>query len=266
MGKIRVKVLGDEEQEEKQKKKAEKRQEAKKAKEEPVEIKAAASSETVEEKTTEATDKQKKGKKEKFAKKETKHSRSKRYQAAVESVDKNKTYTLDEALGILPQLKVASFDETVELHINTTESGISGSVTLPHGTGKKVRVAVATDDVIKEIEAGKINFDILLAQPQMMPKLAKVARILGPRGLMPNPKNGTITQNTEETIKKFEAGQVHYKTEAKFPLLHLAVGKVSFGDKKLKENIQAAMSTLPAAKIKKVVLKSTMSPAIKVTL
>lgn len=198
-------------------------------------------------------------------KKETssKKSRSDKYLEVRAKVDANKKYRLAEALDVLPSLKVAKFDETVELHINTTEPGISGTVVLPHGTGKQIRVAIADDDVIAEIVKGKINFDVLVATPQTMPKLAKVAKVLGPRGLMPNPKNGTVSQNPEDVVKKFQGGQIGFKTEAKLPVLHVAVGKVSFGKEKLTENINTMLSAVNKDKVKKITLKSTMSPAIK---
>src|SRR5690606_26334359 len=160
----------------------------------------------------------------------------------------------------------AKFDETVELHINTTEPGISGQLKLPHGTGKEIKVAIVDDAVLAEIEKGKMNFDILIAAPQMMPKLAKVARVLGPKGLMPNPKNGTISENPEEAAKKFLGGQMSVKTENKVPVIHLAVGKISFEDDKLSENIKTVGSAIKRDRIKKIVLKSTMSPAIRLTI
>jgi len=127
-----------------------------------------------------------------------------------------------------------------------------------------VRVAVADEKLIEEIESGKIDFDILLASPSIMPKLARLAKILGPRGLMPNPKNGTITDNPEALIKKYEAGQINIKTEAKAPVIHLAVGKMSFGEKKLADNIESAVNAIKKENIQKIVLKSTMSPGIKI--
>lgn len=188
------------------------------------------------------------------------------------NVDKNKKYRLQEAITILEKLKRAKFDETVELHINTISTGISERVTLPHGTGKKIRIEIANmgedakhvEELIKKVESGQIEFDVLIATPDSMPKLAKIARVLGPRGLMPNPKNGTISTNTAEVAKKYEGGQVNLKTEAKFPLLHLSVGKISFGDKKLTENIKAAVDAIKTKNIQTLTIKSTMSPGIKV--
>lgn len=171
--------------------------------------------------------------------------------------------TLHASIEQLRKFKKSSFDETVELHINTKEKGISGTVILPHGTGKTLRVKVADDTVIAEVEKGKIDFDVLVATPQMMPKLAKVAKVLGPRGLMPNPKNGTISGNPEDAVKKLQGGQIAFRTESVAPVIHLSVGKLSFDDKALSENITTALSAVGGGKIEKVVLKSTMSPAIR---
>lgn len=266
MGKIRVKTIGIEEEEDKQKKQAKQRAEAKKMEKkavEPVIANEAKQSQEIASAPVPRDDKPKKSMVKKTKGGVVKKVRSEKYKTVVKLVDQNKTYTLKEALELLPKLKVAKFDETVELHVNTTETGISGTISLPHGSGKQVRVAIADDAVIESIQNGKIDFDILVATPQMMPKLARVAKVLGPKGLMPNPKNGTITDKPEEVAKKFIAGQMRYKTEAKNPIIHVSAGKMSFGDKKLSENITAMLSAVGISKIKKVVLKSTMSPAIR---
>ncbi|MBP6913237.1 MAG: hypothetical protein KBC00_01355 [Candidatus Levybacteria bacterium] len=166
----------------------------------------------------------------------------------------------------LRKFKASSFDETVELHINTREKGISGTVVLPHGTGKKLNIKIADDQLITEIEKGKISFDVLVAHPSVMPKLAKVAKILGPRGLMPNPKNGTISTEPEKAAEKLSAGQIGYKTESTAPIIHLSVGKLSFEDKKIADNITTVLSAIGNSKINSVILKSTMSPAVKISL
>lgn len=276
MGKIRVKTLGLEELEEQQKQKAKVKKEQKKARktakgahggervvsmapsEEEIERLSVVSSPLSEtsQPVAQSTGQQKTDNRKKRA-------RSKKYQTVAKLVDKNKTYALEQALELLPRLKLSNFDETVELHINTSENGISGNLTLPHGTGKKTKVAIADDKLIAEVEKGKIDFDVLLATPDTMPKLAKVAKFLGPRGLMPSPKNGTITQNPQELIKKYERGQINFRTESKAPIIHLSVGKLSTGSEKLAENIKAVLLAIQAAKIKKAVLKSTMSPGIK---
>lgn len=284
MGKIRVKTLGDEEQELKDKAEQEAKRAArmaesersddgqeKKAREEAIESQEneqttpensdlASQGQALQEETSEEKPKAKK-EKEKFIKKKV---RSEAYKAKIMEIEKNKTYSLTDGLELLRKVKIAKFDETVELHINTTEAGISGTVKLPHGTGKEIRVAVADDAVLAEVEKGKINFDILIATPDMMPKLARVARVLGPRGLMPNPKNGTISQDPSEAAKKFQGGQISFKTESKLPLIHLSVGKTSFEDKQLEENIKTIFTTIKRNRIKNVTLKSTMSPGIRI--
>ncbi len=274
MGKIRVKTIGDDSEETEKKKSDVKRAEKKarsasedkasEATEEP-EKKAEINEPEVKQEAQQPeeqakTETPKKEKKSKFAKK---RKRSANYAAKVMEIDKKKTYSLQEAIELLRKVKMAKFDETVELHINTTESGISGLVKLPHGTGKEIKVAVADDEVIAQVEKGKINFDVLIADPSMMPKLAKVAKFLGPRGLMPNPKNGTISEDPQEAMKKFQGGQISFKTEAKNPLLHVSVGKTSFKDEQLSQNIQTLIAAVKKDRIAKVILKSTMSPGIK---
>jgi large subunit ribosomal protein L1 len=189
--------------------------------------------------------------------------RSNKYYAVAKMVDKTKTYSLKDALTLLPKIHLAKFDETIELHINTTQNGIRVNTNLPHGTGKKLKVAIANDKIIESVAKGKIDFDVLLAEPLMMPKLARIAKFLGPRGLMPNPKNGTISNNPKELAKKYEQGRLTIKTESKTPIMHVAVGKLSFGEKKLRENIQAVFIAVKPENIKNVTLKSTMSPGIK---
>lgn len=274
MGKIRVKTLGDEELEQQQAKEDKKRKEQKKtvkapgmkggeriASVGPTEEELEAVGEKLEEEKTETEEKKEK----KIIQRNKKASpHSQNYNSLSNLIDKTKSYSIKEGLEILNKLQRGKFDETVEIHINTTNPGISGNVTLPNGTGKKTRVAIATDELISEIEKGVINFDILVAVPSQMAKLAKVAKVLGPRGLMPNPKNGTITEKPEDMVKKYEGGQINFKTESKNPLLHLTVGKMSFGESKLLENIEVMISAVKKSNIVNATLKSTMSPAIKI--
>lgn len=280
MGK--VKTFDPEKEAQKEAEKAQKEQErlakieeAKKAasKSKKAEEAVSVESEVKEEKETEKTEK--KGKKvSKYAAKKgaNRRERSENYKKAVALVDKSKHYGVKEAIELLDKTHLSKFDETVELHINTNAAGLSGQVTLPHGTGKTLRVAIiapakdakAADALLKEIEAGKINFDVLVATPDAMPKLARVAKVLGPKGLMPNPKNGTISPNPEAVAKSYEGGQMYFKTEAKMPVMHVAVGKLSFGPEKLSQNIDAMLKAVKSENIKNVFLKSTMSPAVKV--
>lgn len=253
MGKIKTRTIGDEnletKQKQEQKQKAAEKKLAKDSAEPVSEIKAEEPKQTKAKKVV------------KKAKKAAPHSSS--YQKMVALVDKNKKYNLSEALELLERLKRSKFDETVELHINTIETGVSGQVTLPHGTGKEVRVAIANDEILAKVAAGKIDFDILLADPSMMPKLARVARILGPKGLMPNPKNATLVKDPAKAAENFKKGQINFKTELKAPIIHLIVGKLSFGGKKLAENIDTMIGAIRRDKIRNVTLKSTMSPGIK---
>ncbi|MGH7245760.1 MAG: 50S ribosomal protein L1 [Candidatus Levyibacteriota bacterium] len=277
MGKVRINTIGDEAAEKEQKVKAEKRKEAKKfekkaEEKDQVETKTQPQEEAPkEEKAAEKTAEEPK-KEKKIKQKNTKaRERSEKYKTAKALIDKNKFYSVKEALELVEKAHLAKFDETVELHVNTLTTGVTGNVTLPHGTGKKTRVAIlaptkdpkGTEDLLKEIESGKINFDILVATPDAMPKLAKVARILGPKGLMPNPKNGTITPKPEEVAKKYEGGQINFKTEAKAPIIHMTVGKLSFGKDKLAENITTAFTAIQSQNMKSAVVKSTMSPSVK---
>ncbi|MGA2967787.1 MAG: 50S ribosomal protein L1 [Candidatus Levyibacteriota bacterium] len=274
MGKIRVKAFGDEEQEQKQKDEEKKRKQAKKTAKAPgmkggervvavgpseeelaaLEVKA---QESVEEPKSEV-----KHKKER----EQKAFHSQKYQTLSDQFDRTKTYSIKEALELLEKLQRKSFDETVELHLNTVSTGVSGQITLPHGTGKTTRVAIADDKLIADVERGVINFDVLVAEPAMMAKLAKVAKILGPKGLMPNPKNGTITPKPEEVAKKYSGGQINFKTETKAPIIHLTVGKMSFGPEKLTENIEALIAAIKKVNIVNATLKSTMSPGLKISI
>lgn len=189
--------------------------------------------------------------------------RGRRHKQALATVDKTKLYSLPEALELLRKVGYTKFDGTVELHINTVEKGISGQVSLPHGTGKQTRVAIADDKLVEQVEKGKIDFDVLLATPDMMAKLAKVAKFLGPRGLMPNPKNGTIADDPQKLAQSMSQGnRLRFKTETS-PIIHLSVGRLSMKDSELVDNIQAILSAIGSGKIKNITLKSTMSPGIK---
>lgn len=278
MGKIRVKVLGDEttEQQE-QEKQAEKRDQkamregGKKAHipgmkggERTTTVGVSEEEIAAELDSTPVDDDGKQENKGKKQKKEEKVKRvtSKRHLENAKLAVTTPTSVV-KGLEVLRKFKPTSIDETVELHINTKEKGINGTISLPHGTGKKLRIKIADDAVIEAISGGKIDFDVLVATPAMMPKLARVAKVLGPRGLMPNPKNGTIAPDPEKAVEKLSAGQIAFKTESAAPIIHASVGKLSFEDKKLQENITALISAIGVAKIASVTLKSTMSPAVR---
>lgn len=284
MGKIRQVTLGDEDAEQEAKRRAEARRQTKASKKSKVEgvgmkggertvlvegtdIKPEFKKLIEEVESGESPDESKKKAAKK--KKAVAKIRSKRYQEVSGMVDKTKLYPLKDAVSLIKQTSLTKFDGTVELHVNLNPLSLGEktdyrtTVSLPHGTGKEVRVVIADDKIIAEVEAGKINFDVLVAHPQMMPKLAKVARILGPRGLMPNPKTGTVSPDPEKRAKELSSGQVNIKTEPGNPIIHMPVGKVSFADSDITENVQAVIDAL-SGKISKVSLSSTMGPGVKV--
>lgn len=197
-------------------------------------------------------------------KKRVKHPRSKRYLAAKAKIDKTKTYPIKDAVKLLREVSLAKFDPSVEFHASLTCEKLSGELSLPHGTGKKVKVEIATEATLTKLNDNVIDFDILVAEPMMMPKLAKYAKLLGPKGLMPNPKTNTISDQPEDLKKKLEGGALRYKSEPKAPLIHLIVGKLSFSDDQLIANINTVIATLQPKNLSLVHLCSSMSPSIKV--
>ena len=191
-------------------------------------------------------------------------ARSKPYLAAKSQIDANKTYSLPDGLALLRKVSLTKFDPTVELHLTLLDS-FSKDVELPHSTGKTRRIAIADDTTVSKIEKGQIDFDVLLASPAQMSKLVKLAKTLGPRGLMPNPKSGTVVADPETAaISLSGKNSLTLKTEKDTPVIHTIVGKLSLSDKASSDNISAILTTLP--RVKKTVLKSTMSPAIKITI
>lgn len=192
--------------------------------------------------------------------------RGKNYQTAKAKTDVTKSYPLSEAIKLLREISYSKASDIVELHLNLREKASPQEVVLPHATGKSKTIAVANDATVAKIEAGKIDFDILLASPAQMGKLVKFAKILGPKGLMPNPKNGTVTENPEKKAADMTSeNTLTLKTEKDAPLMHLVIGKLTMNDQQLAENIAAVTASLEG-KMTKIVLKSAMSPAIKVLL
>lgn len=223
--------------------------------------------------------------------------KGKAYKKVSKLVDKTKSYSLAEALELATQTAVTKFDSTVEMHVRLSvdpkqaDQNIRTTVTLPNGTGKDIKVAalVSADDVAAAKEAGadfageeevmkllekeNLSFDVLVATPQFMPKLGKFARLLGPRGLMPNPKAGTVSANPVQAIKEAKAGKVEYRVD-KQGIVHLGIGKVSFGPEKLLENANVFVNSLKAARpttlkgnyIISASVATTMGPSIKVEL
>ena len=189
--------------------------------------------------------------------------RSKKYLEALNKVNKTKLYALGEAIKLVKETSYSSFDGTVELHIVVKKTGISAKASLPHSTGKEKVIEIAKESTIKKLEKGKVDFDILLATADMMPKLVKYAKILGPKGLMPNPKTGTLIKDIKEA-EKFSANKIHLKTEKKAPLIHTPIGKVSSKENDLIENIDAILNGVGKRQIVKAYLTATMGPSVKI--
>lgn len=195
--------------------------------------------------------------------------RGKKYKEARAKVDKTKPYPVSHAVKLAKETSYTAFDGTVELHLVVKfarrrggKEGLSISVKLPYSTGKKKKVEIADSQTLKKLKSGKIDFDVLLATPEIMPRLVPYAKLLGPKGLMPNPKNGTLIKELKEA-KKFSGNSITLTTEKKAPIIHTTVGKVSQKDKELVENIQAIIAAIGSKQIKKAVLSSTMGPGIK---
>ena len=219
----------------------------------------------------------------------------KHYIEAAKKVDRSNLYTPLEAVKLVKELAPAKFDETVEAHfrlgIDTrkADQNIRGSISLPHGTGKTVRVAVfadgakadeareagadivGSDELIADIQKGEINFDAAIATPNMMAKVGRIGKILGPRGLMPNPKLGTVTMDVAKMVGELKAGRVEYRAD-RYGICHVPLGKCSFDDQKLVENYAALYTEILRVKpssakgryVKSITLTSTMGPGVKV--
>lgn len=191
--------------------------------------------------------------------------RGQKYQQALKKVDRKKLYPIADAVKLLKVVSISKFNGSVDIHLLTKKTDLKGEIEFPHNTGKKQNIRIADEELLKELEKGKINFTTLIASPAMMPKLAKYARVLGPRGLMPNPKAGTITDKPEEFIKKL-SGKIQFKTEQKAPLIHLSIGKVDFPEKSLVENFKAIIKAIERKNILKAVISPSMGPGIKIDL
>lgn len=219
----------------------------------------------------------------------------KKIKEAREKVERGKEYSIEDAIGLVKKASFTKFNETVDMAVNLgidakkTDQMVRSAVVLPHGTGKKVRVVVfakgekekeardagadyvGAEDLIEKIQQGWLDFDKVVATPDIMGLVGKLGKLLGPRGLMPNPKLGTVTFDLAKAVKEIKAGKVEYKTE-KAGLIHVPIGKVSFDDQKLIENAMAVIDAIIKAKpptskgkyLKKVAVSSTMGPGVKV--
>ncbi|MDK2836671.1 MAG: large subunit ribosomal protein [Thermosediminibacterales bacterium] len=221
--------------------------------------------------------------------------RGKRYKEALALVDRTKLYDPDEAMELVQKTANAKFDETIEVSVKLgvnprhADQQVRGAVVLPHGTGKMVKVLVfakgdkakeaenagadyvGAEDMIEKIQGGWLDFDVAVATPDMMGSVGKLGRILGPKGLMPNPKSGTVTFEIEKAVKDIKAGKIEYRVD-KTSIVHAPIGKKSFGTEKLLENFKVLMEALikarPAAAkgqyLRSVVVSSSMGPGIKI--
>ncbi|NND46800.1 MAG: 50S ribosomal protein L1 [Woeseiaceae bacterium] len=220
---------------------------------------------------------------------------SKRKKAAREKIDSQKTYEIDEALDLVKELATAKFPESIDVSVNLgvdprkSDQVVRGSTVLPNGTGKTVRVAVFAqgenaekagaagadivgfEDLAETVKGGDLNFDVVIATPDAMRVVGKLGQILGPRGLMPNPKVGTVTADVETAVKNAKAGQVRYRTD-KAGIIHCPIGRADFEVGALKENLDALLADLKKAKpasakgsyVKKLTVSSTMGPGVSV--
>jgi large subunit ribosomal protein L1 len=223
------------------------------------------------------------------------HQHGKKYREVAKLVDKTQTYTLNEALDLAQKTSTTKFDSSVELHVNLgvdprqADQMVRSTVVLPHGTGKTIRIAVFADgkaaddakaagadivgttELLADIDKGKLDFDMLIATPDKMAGLGKVAKVLGPRGLMPNPKAGTVTPNVAKAVEEAKAGKVEFRID-KQAILHQAIGKVSFKPEQLQENATAFLSAVLKSKpsaakgtyVKAISATTSMGPGIKV--
>lgn len=221
--------------------------------------------------------------------------RGKKYQEAFKLVEKGKAYALKDAIELAIKTSPVKFDASVEAHVRLgvdprqADQNIRTTIVLPNGNGKTVRIAVFApldvckaakaagadiaedEEFLKQLEKGEINFDVLISTPQYMPKLGKFARLLGPKGLMPNPKAGTVTMDVEKAVKESKAGKVEYRVD-KQAIVHIGLGKVSFGSDKLVENANTFFDSLKAQKpaslkgtyVKSVFITTTMGPSIAI--
>jgi len=218
---------------------------------------------------------------------------SKRVRAFKEKVDPEKAYPLEEAIGMLKEFSTVKFNETVEVAINLgidakkSDQAVRGATTLPHGTGSDVRVAVFTqgdaaekakaagadlvgmDDLAEQIKGGMMDFDVVIASPDAMRVVGQLGQVLGPRGLMPNPKTGTVTPDVETAVNNAKAGQVRYRTD-KNGIIHGGIGKIDFDLDSIRGNLEAVLADLRKAKpaaakgiyMKKISLSTTMGPGV----
>lgn len=192
-------------------------------------------------------------------------SRSAKYKDAKAKVDQDKLYKIKDAVKLAKDTSYSKFDGTVELHMVVKKEGLSANITLPHSAGKEKKIELADEKTLEKLAKGKTDFDVLLATTEMMPKLVPYAKLLGPKGLMPNPKNGTLIKDKKDA-KNFEGNSTTIKTERKAPLIHTSVGKVSQAQKELEENTDVILNGVGKRQIVKAYMKATMGPSVKLSI
>lgn len=220
---------------------------------------------------------------------------SKRMKAIAAKIDREKSYSVDDAVKLLNEVATTKFKESIDVAINLgvdprkSDQAVRGATTLPHGTGKVTRVAVFAqganadkakaagadlvgfEDLAEQIKGGELNFDVVIATPDAMRIVGQLGKVLGPRGLMPNPKTGTVTPDVETAVRNAKSGQVQFRAD-KAGIIHGSVGKVGFGPKEIKENLEALLTDLRKAKpasakgvyLKKITLSTTMGPGVAI--
>lgn len=213
-----------------------------------------------------------------------KHARGAKYIKVKELVEADKIYTARESFVLLAKTSLTKFDPTVELHLNVTQKNIRGAVAYPHAVGVKkekkylvfaskqlppeIKNVIGGDEkTIDDVFDGRLkpgrDFNAVIASPKFMPLLTKIARILGPAGMMPNPKNGTITENPQSVIESTSSDSHEFRSDPTAPIIHTKIGKLSLGEEKLGENLKVLIAAIGTAKVKKAVIKTTMSPAVR---
>lgn len=203
--------------------------------------------------------------------------RSKKYLEAAEKVEKSKRYGITEAVDLAKQTSYSKFDGSLELHLNTSSKNIRGLVSLPFASGKKLKILafgrgaeesgadiVGDDAKLNEIIKGVTGFDVIVTTAEWMPKLARAAKILGPRGLMPSPKNGTITEDLKKAVTEIQSGKVEYKTQKDSQVIHLSVGKVSQETEQVIQNTKILFNAIGKTRIKKAVISPSMGMGVKI--
>lgn len=198
------------------------------------------------------------------AQNDAERTRGKKYVEAKEKVEEGKVYPLSEAAKLVRETSYSKFPGSVELHLVVDKNNINQQIVLPHSTGVSRKIEIASDDTIKKLEAGKVDFDVLIATPQTMPTLVKYAKLLGPRGLMPNPKNGTLVDDPKKAIANFGGNNLQIKTEKSAPLVHTVVAKTTQPEKEIEDNTNAVLNAIGTKLVKKAVLTASMGPSIQI--